>query len=66
MSAFLSDYDLCMLEHLAYMNNDDGLKSVLKGDAYIPLQECTSVKQYVEQFDTDALRKVDPDSYTNN
>lgn len=65
MSAFLSDYDLCMLEHLAYMNNDDGLKSVLKGDAYIPLQECTSVKQYVEQFDTDALRKVDPDSYTN-
>lgn len=63
----LTDYDLCMLEHLAYMNNDDGLKSILKDgvESYRPLQECTTVKEYLDQFDTDALRNNDPNGYTN-
>lgn len=62
----LTDYDLCMLEHLAYMNADDGLKSTLRnGVSYRPLEECTTVKEYLEQFDTDALRNNNPNGYTN-
>lgn len=63
----LTDYDLCMLEHLAYMNNDEGLKSVLKNgiESYRTLQDCTTVKEYLEQFDTDALRNNNPNDYTN-
>lgn len=63
----LTDYDLCMLEHLSYMNNDDGLKSVLKNgiNSYLPLQECSNVEQYLSQFDTDTLRKNNPNDYTN-
>lgn len=65
MSEILSDYDLCMLEHLAYMNADDGLKNTLKGEKYIPLEECDNIKTYLQQFDTTTLRTDNPNGYSN-
>lgn len=53
------------LEHLAYMNADDGLKGTLKGDKYIPLEECDDIGTYLIQFDTNTLRTDNPYGYTN-
>lgn len=51
-------YDLCMLEHLSYMNVDDGLRQyVNSGEEYKLLEQCETVEEYLNQFDTDSLRK---------
>lgn len=54
----MKKYDLCMLEHLSYMNVDDGLRQyVNSGEEYKLLEQCETVEEYLNQFDTDSLRK---------
>lgn len=61
----IENYDLCMLEHLSYMNVDDGLKQYIKsGKRYKSLEECDTVGDYLDQFDTTELRKHSSE-YTN-
>lgn len=49
-----TDYDLCMLEHLSYMNDDGKLKEITKEYKY--LENCKSVGEYLEQFDIEKIR----------
>lgn len=49
-----TDYDLCMLEHLSYMNDDGKLKEITNEYKY--LENCKSVGDYLEQFDIEKIR----------